>query len=185
MPFPESIVRSISNPGGSHPMHLHGYNFFILHEGPGLWDGTIVRPQNPHRRDVHLVRGNGHLVVQFGGNPGKFGDLSDLDDSWFWGLIRTRRLGVPLPRRMACLWRFLRLVDRRTGQGREDAHSAGCREELQGMGPIYEAQRCRADRQRRINDCLRVVALVPWNGFLINKLYRLACTSCFSHLSTI
>ncbi len=51
-------------------MHLHGHNFYVLHEGPGAWDGTIVRPSNPHRRDVHLVRGNGHLVIQFDGAPG-------------------------------------------------------------------------------------------------------------------
>ncbi len=51
-------------------MHLHGHNFYVLHEGPGTWDGTIVRPSNPHRRDVHLVRGNGHLVIQFDGAPG-------------------------------------------------------------------------------------------------------------------
>lgn len=51
-------------------MHLHGHNFYVLHEGPGAWDGTIVRPSNPHRRDVHLVRGNGHLVIQFDGTPG-------------------------------------------------------------------------------------------------------------------
>ncbi|KAK4102864.1 multicopper oxidase [Parathielavia hyrcaniae] len=54
-----------------HPMHLHGHNFYVLHEGPGPWDGrSIVRPSNPHRRDVYLVRGNGHLVIQFDGAPG-------------------------------------------------------------------------------------------------------------------
>lgn len=52
-------------------MHLHGHNFYVLHEGPGAWDGTIVRPSNPLRRDVYLVRGNGHLVIQFDGQPGK------------------------------------------------------------------------------------------------------------------
>jgi hypothetical protein len=51
-------------------MHLHGHNFYVLHEGPGLWDGTIIRPSNPHRRDVHLVRAGGHLAVQFDGAPG-------------------------------------------------------------------------------------------------------------------
>ena len=51
-------------------MHLHGHNFYVLHEGPGAWNGTIVRPSNPHRRDVQLVRGNGHLVIQFDGAPG-------------------------------------------------------------------------------------------------------------------
>ncbi|KAL2161030.1 hypothetical protein VTH06DRAFT_8743 [Thermothelomyces fergusii] len=53
-----------------HPMHLHGHNFYVLHEGPGEWDGTIVRPSNPHRRDVHMVRAGGHLVIQFDGAPG-------------------------------------------------------------------------------------------------------------------
>ncbi|KAK4178282.1 laccase lac5 [Triangularia setosa] len=62
------IVRNRS--AGPHPMHLHGHNPYILHEGPGDWDGTITRPSNPHRRDVHIVRGNGHLVMQFDGNPG-------------------------------------------------------------------------------------------------------------------
>jgi hypothetical protein len=52
-------------------MHLHGANFYVLHEGPGAWDGTIVNPSNPMRRDVQLVRGNGHLVLQFDAdNPG-------------------------------------------------------------------------------------------------------------------
>jgi hypothetical protein len=51
-------------------MHLHGHNFYVLHEGPGRWDGTIVRPSNPHRRDVHLVRAGGHLAIQFDGAPG-------------------------------------------------------------------------------------------------------------------
>ncbi|KAL2143119.1 hypothetical protein VTI28DRAFT_333 [Corynascus sepedonium] len=61
----------VNNRGiGSHPMHLHGHNFYVLHEGPGAWDGTIVRPSNPLRRDVYLVRGNGHLVIQFDGQPG-------------------------------------------------------------------------------------------------------------------
>ncbi|KAH6854827.1 multicopper oxidase-domain-containing protein [Chaetomium sp. MPI-CAGE-AT-0009] len=65
-------IRIIVNNKGPvpHPMHLHGHNFFVLHEGPGAWDGTIVRPSNPHRRDVHLVRGNGHLVIQIDGAPG-------------------------------------------------------------------------------------------------------------------
>ncbi|KAK4156765.1 multicopper oxidase-domain-containing protein [Chaetomidium leptoderma] len=65
-------IRIIVNNRGpvAHPMHLHGHNFYVLHEGPGEWDGTIVRPRNPHRRDVYLVRGNGHLVIQFDGAPG-------------------------------------------------------------------------------------------------------------------
>lgn len=54
-------------------MHLHGFNMYILHEGPGEWDGkTIVRPSNPQRRDVFLIRAGGHAVMQFDAaeNPG-------------------------------------------------------------------------------------------------------------------
>jgi len=52
-------------------MHLHGHNPYILHEGSGDWDGSIARPDNPLRRDVQLVRGGGHLALQFDSNPGK------------------------------------------------------------------------------------------------------------------
>lgn len=52
-------------------MHIHGYNFYLLHEGDGQWDGTILRPNNPTRRDVATVRPYGHLVLQFdNNNPG-------------------------------------------------------------------------------------------------------------------
>ncbi|GAB7344328.1 hypothetical protein MBLNU457_2193t1 [Dothideomycetes sp. NU457] len=55
----------------SHPMHMHGHNMQILDEGLGYWNGTIVNPENPHRRDTQLVRPNGYLVVQFDlDNPG-------------------------------------------------------------------------------------------------------------------
>ncbi|GJC89889.1 oxydoreductase ptaK [Colletotrichum liriopes] len=57
----------------AHPMHLHGFNMYVLSEGPGLtWDGTTTNPQNPQRRDVQLVRANGYMVLQFDSsdNPG-------------------------------------------------------------------------------------------------------------------
>jgi len=38
-----------------HPMHLHGYNFQVLAEGFGAWNGTITIPDNPMRRDVHVL----------------------------------------------------------------------------------------------------------------------------------
>ena len=60
-----------ANTLSSHPMHLHGHNFYVLHEGAGRWDGTtIVRRTNPQRRDVQLVRPGGHLVLQFDPQPG-------------------------------------------------------------------------------------------------------------------
>ena len=60
-----------NNNGNSHPMHYHGHNMFVLAEGEGEWDGKIVNPSNPQRRDVQMVRANGHMVVQwFQDNPG-------------------------------------------------------------------------------------------------------------------
>ncbi|KAK1994695.1 multicopper oxidase [Colletotrichum falcatum] len=66
------VVISNNSPA-AHPMHLHGFNMYVLAEGPGLtWDGTITDPQNPQRRDVQLVRANGHMVLQIdtANNPG-------------------------------------------------------------------------------------------------------------------
>ncbi|CAI6333976.1 unnamed protein product [Periconia digitata] len=38
-----------------HPMHLHGHDFWVLAEGHGEWDGSVVNPSNPIRRDTHQV----------------------------------------------------------------------------------------------------------------------------------
>lgn len=72
----------------SHPMHLHGFNMYILHEGLGPWDGTIIHPENPQRRDVFQVRGKGHLVMQFDAadNPGKPALLRALSHPWCVGV---------------------------------------------------------------------------------------------------
>jgi len=45
---------------------------FVLAEGPGYWDGrTLINPSNPIRRDTHMLRRYGHLVVQINAdNPG-------------------------------------------------------------------------------------------------------------------
>lgn len=59
-----------------HPMHLHGHNFWVLADGVGTWDGTIANPNNPQRRDVHILQpaqGStpGYMVVQIElDNPG-------------------------------------------------------------------------------------------------------------------
>ncbi|RYO86824.1 hypothetical protein DL764_008955 [Monosporascus ibericus] len=55
----------------AHPMHLHGHDFQVLSAGPGEWDGTIINPENPLRRDTHILPPGGHLVTQFqADNPG-------------------------------------------------------------------------------------------------------------------
>lgn len=74
--YSNSSVRIIINnkTPSPHPMHLHGFNMFVLYEGSAPWDGTIVNPSNPERRDVALVRPNGYLVLQFNlDNPGVWG----------------------------------------------------------------------------------------------------------------
>ncbi|KAH6609155.1 multicopper oxidase [Trichoderma cornu-damae] len=55
----------------SHPIHIHGHNMYILAEGEGTWDGTIIRPNNPQRRDTQQLRSNGYIVIQYEtDNPG-------------------------------------------------------------------------------------------------------------------
>ncbi|KAI0472501.1 laccase [Xylaria cf. heliscus] len=54
----------------SHPMHLHGHEFFILAEGVGTWDGTITNAHNPTRKDTHMIPGGkpdmpAYLVIEF------------------------------------------------------------------------------------------------------------------------
>ncbi|KAK4989953.1 hypothetical protein LTR50_002864 [Elasticomyces elasticus] len=57
--------------GQPHPMHLHGHNMFVLASGVGRWDGTVVNPDNPQRRDVHIMPIGGYIVVQWNqDNPG-------------------------------------------------------------------------------------------------------------------
>lgn len=67
-----SIRIILNNPGFLvHPIHLHGHNFFVESVGTDTWDGTVVRPLNPQRRDVELLPAGGYLVLQiFADNPG-------------------------------------------------------------------------------------------------------------------
>jgi FtsP/CotA-like multicopper oxidase with cupredoxin domain len=69
-----STIRIVlNNPSpASHPMHLHGHNMFVLHQGTGNWDGvSITNPNNPQRRDVQMVPAGGHMVIQINAdNPG-------------------------------------------------------------------------------------------------------------------
>ncbi|KAK5947286.1 hypothetical protein PMZ80_001436 [Knufia obscura] len=70
----------------AHPMHLHGYDMFVLSAGGGstptttnstttqsqaTWTGTTTNPTNPLRRDTYLLQPNGYMVVQINSdNPG-------------------------------------------------------------------------------------------------------------------
>ncbi|RAL63290.1 hypothetical protein DID88_004366 [Monilinia fructigena] len=64
-PTPPSASSSTTPPPLPTLCILHGHNMQILSEGPGDWDGTtITRQNNPQRRDVQIVRPNGHFVWQ-------------------------------------------------------------------------------------------------------------------------
>ena len=91
-----SVRFIIENAGPQpHPMHVHGHNVFILAEGActrgpsasgggppaatkrdagesgNCWDGTIVNPTNPARRDVHMLLPGQFIVIQwYQDNPG-------------------------------------------------------------------------------------------------------------------
>lgn len=73
-------VLVVNNGSVVHPMHLHGHDMFVLAEGLGtVWDGVVVRPMNPQRRDVQIVRANGYVVLQWNlDNPGTWPFVSFL-----------------------------------------------------------------------------------------------------------
>jgi len=68
----QSVRFVINNPiNATHPFHVHGHDAWVLAEGEGSWDGNVINPQNPVRRDTHLLRANGYLVLQINNdNPG-------------------------------------------------------------------------------------------------------------------
>jgi len=52
-------------------MHVHGHNMQILSSGLGYWDGSIVNPENPTRRDTWSLPPAGYAVMQWDlNNPG-------------------------------------------------------------------------------------------------------------------
>ncbi|KAJ5683455.1 CAZyme family AA1 [Penicillium macrosclerotiorum] len=55
----------------SHPIHLHGHDFFILAQGTNPWDGTTISHTNPPRRDTAMLESTGYLLIAFEtDNPG-------------------------------------------------------------------------------------------------------------------
>ncbi|KAH8662594.1 multicopper oxidase-domain-containing protein [Xylariales sp. PMI_506] len=50
-----------------HPIHAHGLNMYVLADGDGTYspdNATLVRTNNPMRRDVQNIRPFGYLVLQ-------------------------------------------------------------------------------------------------------------------------
>ncbi|KAI9711707.1 MAG: hypothetical protein M1820_001851 [Bogoriella megaspora] len=64
-------IHWINSQPFNHPMHVHGQQMKVLAVGQGNWNGSIVRPSNPQRRDTQIVPANGYLVVELAANtPG-------------------------------------------------------------------------------------------------------------------
>ncbi|KAI1608527.1 Cupredoxin [Exophiala viscosa] len=64
----------------THPMHIHGHNMYVLAEGMGEWDGTVVNPSNPTRRDTMLLRPADSTT----GEPGYMVFQIDADNPGMW-----------------------------------------------------------------------------------------------------
>jgi FtsP/CotA-like multicopper oxidase with cupredoxin domain len=69
-----SIILNVTNATPfTHPFHLHGHNTFVLNVGGAgsVWDGTIVNPRNPTRRDTVIIPPLGWAALSFqADNPG-------------------------------------------------------------------------------------------------------------------
>ncbi len=66
-----ALVRT--NSGTTHPMHLHGHDFFILGQSDQPFDPETFVPQteNPPRRDTAMIVDSGYVVIAFQtDNPG-------------------------------------------------------------------------------------------------------------------
>ncbi|CAK7244933.1 MAG: hypothetical protein STHCBS139747_006498 [Sporothrix thermara] len=65
------VVQTTNN--AAHPLHMHGHDFWVLGQGEGKFDATTasLTLENPPRRDVVLLPGDGYVVIAFyTDNPG-------------------------------------------------------------------------------------------------------------------
>jgi FtsP/CotA-like multicopper oxidase with cupredoxin domain len=66
-------IQSTAAVALSHPIHLHGHDYYILGSGTGTWDGTAtgLAFSNPTRRDTATLPAGGYLLLAFpADNPG-------------------------------------------------------------------------------------------------------------------
>ncbi|KAK4192334.1 laccase-2 [Podospora australis] len=67
------VIQDTSNLALAHPIHLHGHDFWVLAQETGMFNGdtSTFNTQNPTRRDVATLPGNGYLAIGFVlDNPG-------------------------------------------------------------------------------------------------------------------
>jgi FtsP/CotA-like multicopper oxidase with cupredoxin domain len=69
------VIQDLTGIGLSHPIHLHGHDFWIIAQDTGVFDAatTPLNLINPPRRDVASLPGNGYLAIAFKkDNPGSW-----------------------------------------------------------------------------------------------------------------
>ncbi|KAK3984189.1 laccase-2 [Cladorrhinum sp. PSN332] len=61
------VIQDTSNIGISHPIHLHGHDFWVLAAETGMFNGSTsgFNTANPSRRDTATLPGNGYLAIAF------------------------------------------------------------------------------------------------------------------------
>ncbi|KAK4460398.1 laccase-2 [Cladorrhinum samala] len=61
------VIQDQSNLGISHPIHLHGHDFWVLAAETGMFNGSTdwFDTTNPSRRDTATLPGNGFLAIAF------------------------------------------------------------------------------------------------------------------------
>ncbi|KAK0734746.1 laccase precursor [Lasiosphaeria miniovina] len=67
------VIQDQAGLGLSHPIHLHGHDFWVLAQTTGVFNGSVdsFNTANPPRRDVATLPGNGYLALAFQlDNPG-------------------------------------------------------------------------------------------------------------------
>ncbi|KAJ0416978.1 Cupredoxin [Aspergillus carlsbadensis] len=68
------VIQDVGLVSTYHPFHLHGHDFYILAQGPGLYTPAVqLNRENPPRRDTATMDGAGYLVIAFeSDNPGSW-----------------------------------------------------------------------------------------------------------------
>jgi len=67
------VIQDETGFGISHPIHLHGHDFWIMAQTTGTYTAGVstLNSVNPPRRDVATLPGNGYLAIAFQlDNPG-------------------------------------------------------------------------------------------------------------------
>lgn len=82
---------------------------FVLAVGTGSWDGKVVNPESPQRRDTQLLPANGYLVTLLtGDNP----DVQLIRCHIAWHLSAGMLINLVLHPDELEGWRFWRLCSR-------------------------------------------------------------------------